>query len=83
MEGKKTYIMLIGAILTALANKYGFSLEGIDIQAISTDIMMLFIGLAAMARQDGAKREQVLKRTVDYQKALIDNLNKGKQTNVK
>ena len=71
LEGKKTYIMIIGAILTGLAQKYSWDLAGIDISAVSNDIMMLFLALAAMAKQDGSKREQVLKRTVQYQKAVI------------
>ena len=71
LEGKKTYIMIIGAILTGLAQKYSWDLAGIDISAVSNDILMLFLALAAMAKQDGSKREQVLKRTVQYQKAVI------------
>lgn len=71
LEGKKTYIMIIGAILTGLSQKYSWDLAGIDISAVSNDIMMLFLALAAMAKQDSSKREQVLKKTVQYQKAVI------------
>ena len=79
LEGKKTYIVLIGAVITLLAKKYGVDISGFDIDAIANDLLMVFLGLAALTRQNGVQREKILQRTVDYQRALLQKEN----TNVK
>ena len=79
LEGKKTYIILIGAVITLLAKKYGVDISGFDIDAIANDLLMVFLGLAALTRQNGVQREKILQRTVDYQRALLQKEN----TNVK
>jgi len=80
LEGKKTYIMLIAAMLTLLAKKLNVDLVGIDLTVIADEILTGLLAAAMFTKQMANSRESLLQSQVAFQKALLQQRS---QNNVK